>query len=212
MRWKGGRAWGQSGMMFWNQKSTGPLYVHQPSCLYVFASGTWIAFCCGSLCWEGHEGEPATVPYSGQKVRKRGWRWGAFLGRKASFLQGLLLPAPQCRHRSEVGLGGIQPCVSCTFKAAFEGMKSSRFFHFRESACEKGGGGENSRRGCPGPTKLLLPSSWAVALCKPISQEPLHLIPTGQSHHSLRISGERTQVPVLGPSVQGASFLGKHSL
>ena len=134
------------------------------------------------------------------------------VGRKASFLQGLLLPAPQCRHRSEVGLGGIQPCVSCTFKAAFEGMKSSRFFHFRESACEKGGGGEKTRRGCPGPTKLLLPSSWAVALCKPISQKPLHLIPTGQSHHSLRISGERTQVPVLGPSVQGASFLGKHSL
>jgi len=121
-------------------------------------------------------------------------------------------PALQCGHRSEVGLGGIQPCVSCTFKAAFEGMKSSRFFHFGESACEKGGGGQNSRRGCPGSTELLPPSSWAVALCKPISQEPLHLVPTGQSPHSLRISGERTQVPVLSRSLQGAGFLGKPSL
>ena len=75
-----------------------------------------------------------------------------------------------------------------------------------------GGGGQNSRRGCPGSTELLPPSSWAVALCKPISQEPLHLVPTGQSPHSLRISGERTQVPVLSRSLQGAGFLGKPSL
>lgn len=72
-------------------------------------------------------------------------------------------PALQCGHRSEVGLGGIQPCVSCTFKAAFEGMKSSRFFHFGKVPVRKGeedrtpGGVALVQQSCCRPAAGLLP-------------------------------------------------------
>lgn len=89
-------------------------------------------------------------------------------GGEAGFLAGLPVPIPQRGHRSEAGLGGIQSCVSCTFKAASEGTNASQFFRFRESACERAGGGENSELGGAalgfGPTKPPLPISWALAL------------------------------------------------
>lgn len=159
MRWKGGRAWGQSGMMLLESE------VHGPSgCtsalprLYVFASGTWIAFCCGSLCWEGHKDEPATVPYSWPEVQKKGWRWGhSWTERPASF------KACRSQHLS-ADTGQKQGWVAFSFafhvllKLLLKGWSHPRFFHFRGSACEKGGGGElweglplvqQSCRSCP---------------------------------------------------------------
>lgn len=128
-----------------------PLDVHQPSRLYVFASGTWIAFCCGSLCWEGHKDEPAYCSLLLARSSEKGGGDEGIPGQKGQLPSRPAVPAPQCGHRSEAGLGGIQLCVSCTFKAASEGMKSSQFFHFRGSACEKGGGGENLGGAAPGP-------------------------------------------------------------
>ena len=117
-----------------------------------------------SLCWGGYKDETAVVPHLGQNVRQRGWRWGAFgvytgsasWAEQPSSLLDLPVPTPQHGHRSEAGLGGIQSCVSCNFKAAFEGTNASWFFRFTEGDCEKGGGGETLGFG---PTKPPLLSS-----------------------------------------------------
>lgn len=107
---------------------------------------------------------------------------------------------------------GIRSCVSCTFKAAFEGMKSSRFFHFRKVPVRKGeegrtlGGTALVQQSCCRPAAGLLPFE------NRSTRNPSTSFPQA-SHISVHGSQERGPKSLSSvPVSRGASFLGKHSL
>jgi hypothetical protein len=137
--------------------------------LWIDLLGDTDCFHSSSLC---REDKHATVPYLGQKVKNQvgcGMHLATKLGLPLG-PEGQLHPQSQhlCNSRSKAELGGIQSWVSCIFKTAFEGAYASQSFHVRETACEKGRGGERLSLGggCQG-----------LCLMKPVASFTAGLLP-----------------------------------